>query len=389
MAASERIAVVGGGYAGTLAATRVAGRARERARVTLVDPEGALVQRLRLHEVAVGHEAARIPLARLTGRRVAHVRGRATEVDLDRGRLTVREEDGARHVDFDRLVLAVGSTIDVGSVPGVREHAHALTDTDAARVLGAALAALDAGAVVAVAGGGLTGIELATEVAEARPDLVVVLVTCGTLGGWLSDAGREHLAAVLKRLGVEVLAGATVVAVEPDRLRLADGAEVPFAVAAWCGGFTGVGLAREAGLAVDGRGCVRVDEALRSLSHPHVLAAGDAAGFAPLPNGAAVRMTCQAGMPSAAHAADVIARELRGREAEPFDFGYLHQPVSLGRRDGLIQFVDRADRPKARILTGRRAAVYKDVVCRSAVVALKAERRFTGATRWPRAGAPS
>jgi NADH:quinone reductase (non-electrogenic) len=57
-------------------------------------------------------------------------------------------------------------------------------------------------------------------------------------------------------------------------------------------------------------------------------------------------MTCQAGMPSGADAADTALATLMGREPRPFNFGYIHQPISLGRRDGLIQWVDRADRQK-------------------------------------------
>jgi NADH:quinone reductase (non-electrogenic) len=99
-------------------------------------------------------------------------------------------------------------------------------------------------------------------------------------------------------------------------------------------------------------------------------------------------MTCQAGMPAGAHAADNAVATLQGREPEIFDFGYLHQPISLGRRDGLIQWVDRADRPKPSVLTGRRAALYKELVARSAVPTITLERRVPGALRWPSAGRP-
>lgn len=97
---------------------------------------------------------------------------------------------------------------------------------------------------------------------------------------------------------------------------------------------------------MDARGCLLVDTTLRAVGHPHVLGAGDAAAIPSLANGGAFRMTCQAGMPAGAHAADNAVAALRGREPEDFDFGYLHRPISLGRRDRLIQWVDRADRPK-------------------------------------------
>ena len=45
-----RIVIVGAGYAGVLAANRVAGRLGKRAQVTLINDGAELVNRIRLHE---------------------------------------------------------------------------------------------------------------------------------------------------------------------------------------------------------------------------------------------------------------------------------------------------------------------------------------------------
>lgn len=55
-----------------------------------------------------------------------------------------------------------------------------------------------------------------------------------------------------------------------------------------------------------------------------------------------------------------------GRTPSPFDFGFLTQCVSLGRRDGIIAFVDPHDRATGRVWTGRVAAMSKEIVCRGA-----------------------
>jgi NADH:ubiquinone reductase (H+-translocating) len=52
-----------------------------------------------------------------------------------------------------------------------------------------------------------------------------------------------------------------------------------------------------------------------------VIGVGDAAAIPSFPNGARCRMTCQAGMPSGAHAADTAVAVLKGLEPKPFDFG--------------------------------------------------------------------
>ena len=63
-------------------------------------------------------------------------------------------------------------------------------------------------------------------------------------------------------------------------------------------------------------------------------------------------------------AARTFAARLSGRSPDPFEFRYSFRCVSLGREDGLIQFVDGADRPAAEVWTGKRGAVWKEYICR-------------------------
>lgn len=384
----HRIVVVGGGYAGAVAAARAAGRARRRADVTLINPAATFVQRVRLHQIATGQRIAEPALAKLCGRRVTQVRGWAESIDPAAGTVRVRRDGGATEaVPYDSLIVATGSTVDTEATPGASEHAHALADAGAARRLADALARAREGAQVAVVGSGITGIEATAEIASARPDLRVRMVSLEALGARFSPAGRAHLVAVFDRLGIEVLDGVAVQAVAAGALEPAAGAAIPFDLAVWCGGFAPRRLAADSGLAVGPRGGVLVDRRMRSLSHAEVLAAGDAAECPPLPNGAAVRMTCQTGIPTGAHAADVVAASIRGRRERDLDFGYGAWNVSLGRKDGLIQWVDRADRPKDRVTRGRAAAWIKELVTAWAGSSPRWERRAPGGVRWPPAGA--
>lgn len=86
----ERVVVLGGGYAGTIAALRVAGRARRRASVTLVDPKGTFVQRLRLHQVATGQRVAAPSYAKLLRRKVEFVQDAGEVIDCQRGLIELR-----------------------------------------------------------------------------------------------------------------------------------------------------------------------------------------------------------------------------------------------------------------------------------------------------------
>jgi NADH:ubiquinone reductase (H+-translocating) len=75
--------------------------------------------------------------------------------------------------------------------------------------------------------------------------------------------------------------------------------------------------------------------------------------------------TCQSGIPTALHAAASIVRELKGKQPKKFRFGYVHQPVSLGRNDGVIQFTHADDSPGRFYLAGRFAVAYKETVSAS------------------------
>ena len=171
---------------------------------------------------------------------------------------------------------------------------------------------------------------------------------------------RAHLRAGLERLGVRVRAGVEVVKVLPGAVELADGEHITADAVLWTTGTRVSPLAAAAGLTVDGQGRIVTDSRLRSVSHPDVHAVGDAAAIRQ--SYGVIHGTCQSGMPTGAYTAAAIAAELKGRQAGPFRFGYLHQPVSLGRHDAVIQFTRPDDSPSRFLLTGRSAVVYKETV---------------------------
>ncbi|WP_067967704.1 NAD(P)/FAD-dependent oxidoreductase [Nocardiopsis trehalosi] len=386
------VVVIGAGYAGLAAALRTARRGREAGvRVTLVNERDTFVERVRLHQRAAGGDPVDRPLAAvLAGTGVDLVIGRATAVDTAARRVRVAAASGGeRGLGYDTLVYAPGSGADTASVPGA-EHAATLAGRDAAGALAEdtlpRLAA--AGGTVAVVGGGLTGIEAATEIAEAHPGLRVRMVTRGRVGGELSARGRRHVVRVLDRLGVDRVEGTGVAEVAADGVRLADGTHVAADAVIWNAGFTVPALAREAGLAVDADGRVLVDATQRSVSHPDVYAVGDAAA-ATGPDGRVLRMACATGLPMAAAAARAIAARAAGRPAKDLEFRYYIRCVSLGRRDGLIQVVGPDDTPRDTVLTGRAAALVKEAVCRGAGnfaagrLSLRAPARLPGTARTP------
>ncbi|MFJ9563303.1 NAD(P)/FAD-dependent oxidoreductase [Streptomyces fuscichromogenes] len=369
----HRIVVLGAGYAGAVAAGRLARRLRrEDVAITLVNAEPDFVERVRMHQLATGQELRPRPLAQMfTGTGVELRLARVTAVDVDRRTVTVAGpgEQGAAELEYDTLVYALGSDWDDQGVPGAADHADQIASRPGALRLRERLAALAAGAPVVVVGGGLTGLEAVTEIAEARPDLDVALAARGALGDWLSPKGRRHLRKVLDGLGVTVHEHTAVTAVTPGHVTTAEGTDVPAAVTLWTTGFAVHPISRATALEVTAAGRIVVDRTMRSVSHPDVYAIGDAA-MATGPAGNPLRMSCASGLPMAWQAADAIAARLTGGKLPDTPLRYVNQCVSLGRGEGLIQYVTADDHAVRAALTGRTAALYKELICKGAAWAV-------------------
>ncbi|WP_374774966.1 FAD-dependent oxidoreductase [Streptomyces sp. NBC_01310] len=369
----HRIVVLGAGYTGAVAAGRLAKRLhREDVTITLVNPEPDFVERVRLHQIAAGQDLTPRPFGEMfAGTGVELKRAKVTAVDVDRKTVTVAttpdrpEREALEELEYDTLVYALGSGWNDGGVPGAAEHAHEVSSRPGALRLRDRLAALDAGRPVIVVGGGLTGLEAATEIAEARPDLDVALAAHGALGDWLSEKGRAHLRKVVDQLGITVHEHTGVGAVEADGVTTVDGRTIPADVTVWTTGFAVHPIARATALELTDRGRIVVDATMRSVSHPDVYAVGDAA-MAIGPGDKPLRMSCASGVPMAWQAADAIAARLTGTKVPHVSIGYSKQCISLGRKEGLIQSVTADDQAVDKALTGRTAALFKELICKGA-----------------------
>ncbi|MWA12219.1 NAD(P)/FAD-dependent oxidoreductase [Streptomyces sp. BA2] len=364
----HRIVVIGAGYAGATAAGRLAKRLRrEDVAITLVNPEPDFVERVRMHQLTAGQDLPHRPFSEMfAGTGVELKLTKVTAVDVDRKTVTVGDAHGSTEdLEYDTLVYALGSGWNAQGVPGTAEHAHEIASRPGSRRLRERLAGLDAGETVVVVGGGLTGLEAATEIAEAHPDLDVALAARGELGDWLSPKGRGHVRKVFAGLGITAHEQAAVTGVQADRVTTADGKAIPAAVTVWTTGFAVHPIAEATALEVTDSGQIIVDRTMRSVSHPDVYAVGDAA-MAIGPGDKPLRMSCATGTPMAWQAADAIAARLTGGKIPKTPMRYFNQCISLGRRNGLIQYVTADDRSVNAALTGRLAAVYKELVCKGA-----------------------
>ncbi|MFG3126969.1 NAD(P)/FAD-dependent oxidoreductase [Streptomyces tendae] len=364
----HRIVVLGAGYAGSYTAGILARRLSPAdTEITVVNAVPDFVQRMRLHQLAAGREIEAPKLADVFAGTGIRLRlARATAVDPERRVVAVADPDGGGELGYDTLVYALGSHGDVRSVPGAAEHAFDVASQPSALRLRERLDSLDkpgADANVLVVGDGLTGIESATEIAEARPGLSVALIARGELGARLSAGARGHLRRACDRLGITVLEHTSVEAVEAARVLCADGTALASDATVWTAGFAVNPIAAAAGLEVTENGRIVVDRTMRSVSHPDIYAIGDSA-YAVRDNGRPMPMSCGSCGDTGRQAVEAILGRLTGRKIARTKLAYTHNYITLGRRDAILQKVDDEGQAKPKYTGGRRPAWIKERLTR-------------------------
>jgi NADH dehydrogenase len=373
------IVVIGGGYAGTLAANHL--RLRADVEITLVNPRPVFVERIRLHQLAAGSGTAAVDYGTLLGEGIRLVVDSTERINS--AERTIELASGAV-LDYDYLIYAVGSTgVVPSSVPGAAEFAYPIAEFEHAERLHDALDELHPDAPVVVIGAGLTGIETASELAGQHR---VTLVCGGVLGPSLSPPGRRSVAKWLRRLGVDVLETAVVSEVRSDAVvldsSLSAGAVLPSALTVWTAGFGVPELAARSGLSTDPVGRLLTDETLTSVDDPRIVAAGDAAA----PSGRPLRMSCQAAGPLGAQAANTVLSRIAGTTPAALSQAFVGQCISLGRSYATFQLSRTDDTPVNAVGGGRIAASIKEAICKATVWAIRREAEKPGSYFWLKGG---
>lgn len=378
-AAGQRtnVVVIGGGYAGVIAANHL--RLNPNVAITLINPRPEFVERIRLHQLVTGSDDAVVDYADMLGADIRLLVDTAQRIDAPARTVTLAS---GGTVDYDYLIYAVGSTGAALTVPGAAEFAHPISELEHGAPLREAIAGIRLGEPVTVVGAGPTGIEMATELAEAGH--AVTLVCGGVLGPYLHERGRKSVAKVMRKLGVDVVDGpdTLVTEVRADSVRLTDGRELRSAVTIWTAGFGVPDLAIRSGLATDAIGRLLTDETLTSIDNPYIVAAGDASA----PSDSPLRMSCQAAIPLGAQAANTVLSRIEGSEPAVINQAFTGQCISLGRNAATIQLAHFDDRVIPLYIGGRTAAMIKETICKGTVGFLAKEARKPGSYFWLKGG---
>jgi len=334
----HRILIIGAGFAGlwsALAAARrlhLEGKSPHEFEVALVAPEPVLTIRPRLYEAEP--EGMATPLAALLdSTNVRYIQGTVQTIRTDSDEVEIVNMHGAHStIKYDRLIMAAGSSLFRPGIPGLREHAFSVDQRDEAAALDAHLLALSRQPASAmrdtfiVAGGGFTGLEIATELparlkailGEQAKIRVLIVEQADTIGPDLGPGPRPVIMQALSQLGIECHFGSAVASIDATGLTTASGERFESATVIWTAGVRASALTVQIPAERDALGRLRVDSHLRVPAVPKVFAAGDAAIAATDDAGHHTLMSCQHAIPLGKSAGDNAAADLLAKPLRPY-----------------------------------------------------------------------
>ncbi len=365
----SKILIVGGGAGGLELACKL-GRKLGAGQVVLVDSRLYHIWKPSLHEVAAG--TLDINQEGLSYQMLAHdnsftyVYGALTALDPVAKRITVGPVPAGpdevllpeRCLEYDALVMAVGSISNYFGVPGAQEHTISLNATEDAERFRLKLLKLmamaesrkssqaAAGVDIVIIGGGATGVELAAELREAsgvyaaygfhhldplKDVRITVLEGAPRILAPLSERVSAAALQLLRERAIEVAADTRVTAIDAAGVTVASGAVYPADICVWAAGIKAPDFLAKLGLPTNRAGQIEVDAMLKVKGMADIYALGDCAACADT-GGKLVPPRAQAAHQQADYLRTLFLRQAAGKPpaSAPFRYRDYGSLVSFG-----------------------------------------------------------
>ena len=349
-----KVVILGAGFGGLTAA-----KALDRiADVTLVDKHNFQTFLPLLYQVST---------AGLAADHIAHpIRGalRKTKIRFRMGSpLTIDQKhksiklDSSEVLDFDYLIVALGSATNDFEFPGVSENALGMKSvSEALEIRSSILRRFEdlcrfedqTKLSITVVGGGPTGVEMAGAIAElkkgplrsdqekAAANIQVNLVEAGPrILPSFSPKLSERTQKDLEKLGVKVLTQTSVKEVKPREIILGNRSKLPSEVTIWAAGVSGVPAMKKLGLPT-ANGRITVTETMQVENYPHIFAIGDIAG-AKGSDGRYLPMVAPVAMQQGRFVAKQILRLQAKKPLERFKYRDKGSMATIGRHKAVVE----------------------------------------------------
>lgn len=349
-----RVVILGAGFGGLTAARAMA----DFAHVTIVDRHNFQTFLPLLYQVSTAGLAADHVAHPIRGAlRKSGVQFRmGSPVSIDHKNNSIKL-DSSEVLEFDQLIIALGSvTADFG-IPGVSEHALGMKSVNEALLIRSEvmrrfedLCRFEDESIfsISVVGGGPTGVEMAGAFAElvrgplthdqahAADHIKISLIEAGPrILPMFSEKLSAHAKKDLEKLGVTVHLNTAVAEIKPRSILIKDGSTIPSEVTIWAAGVKGEPTSQKLNLPIVNTR-IDVDNTLQVKHYPHIFAIGDVAGFVG-DDGRFLPMVAPVAMQQGRFIAKQIKRLANGQALEAFKYTDKGSMATIGRHKAIVE----------------------------------------------------
>lgn len=331
----RRLVILGGGYGGIKIMSNLLEQwLPDDLEITLIDKNPYHSLKTEFYTIAAGTVAdrdVRIDFPEVD--RVNYVFAKVEHIDVE-NQLVIVDGD-IEPIHYDYLVIGLGCEDNYHGIEGAREYTHSVQTFTQARKAGLAVGNLKAYGKVSVVGAGLSGIEVASEIRESRPDLNISLLDRGSAVLSAFDPKiQEHVKEWFLRNDVDVIHNANVEYVKKDGV-FNNGICFPTDVTIWTAGVRPSYIVRELPFEKDDQEKIVLNEYFQVPTHPNVYVVGDCASSVHSPS---AQLAGQQGEQIAQVLHDVLHHRSPKKPAEIKLKGSLG---SLGKSDGFGNMFQR------------------------------------------------
>jgi NADH dehydrogenase len=324
----KRIVVVGGGFGGFYALKTLSELGvSEKHEVTLIDKSRSFAYLPSLPYLLSNKKTIRDltePYERISKRLCfKFIQGELAGVSLKESAAVLSNGD---RVPFDYLIIAVGATTEYYNIPGAEETLPSWRLEDYLKIEEELKKCGDK-CKVCIAGGGLTGVEVAGELAEVLggENIVVVEKMPHLMPTLNRPKASEMIEKFLVQKGVRIVKNNGVVEASRSHLKLEDSTVLDCDLIIWSLGVRAPSISFDAPVKTANRGWIAVKPSLQLHDYPNVYAVGDVNHFA-LDSDYAMKMAEEAILQGKT-AAKNVAMQLEGKE--PI---HIHKPIFLASK---------------------------------------------------------
>ncbi|MFC4737102.1 NAD(P)/FAD-dependent oxidoreductase [Bacillus daqingensis] len=295
-----KIVILGAGYGGMIVAARLQkSTVVKDAEVTLVNKHNYHYQTTWLHEPAAGtmhHDQTRMKIDDVIDtKKINFIKDSVVEIKRDEKKVVLKDSV----IDYDYLVLGLGSIPETFGIPGVQEHAFSIRSVNSVRLIKEHIdyqfasynkqdEKFDETLTFVVAGAGFTGIEFVGEMTDRIPELceeydiprekvrLISVEAAPTALPGFDEELVEYAMNVLESRGVEFMINTPIKEVRENSVVLNDDSEIKTNTIVWTTGVRGNPVVDKSGFDAM-RGRIKVTDDLRSPENDDIFVIGDCA----------------------------------------------------------------------------------------------------------------